>query len=319
MKCLEVYYEFPHSPWFLNHYFHHVCNLLVEKNTDIKFDIVNVGQCSPRDPNTINSAHIMTIRNPENKKYILISFWDKNSILFNRKVWDTENMVQLITSSGFNIKEFYFNKLHLRNVDMYYPDNIDEIYTPFTYNVYSTRIAEFIENCYEQRKNTSTFDDKIIFRGAMYNERAFLKDNLVLDNVLLSEQRIDDSLYLEEQIKNICSLSLNGAAEICNRDIELFGLGMPVLRNKLNVQFHNELKPDYHYISIGECGFRESFTQVNYGDLMSSIINRVNEIPSKRDYYLSVGDNARKWYTENCTMDAMLKMIEKALKLDKLF
>jgi len=318
MRALELYYEKPHSDWFLNTYFHLAAEMLIEKNKDIDFKVINVGERKERDPNTINSAHIMTVRNPENEKYILISFWDKNSILFNTCVWNPLNMVQLLTSSGLNRGELNFIKRFLGNKHMCIMDNIDEILTPFTYNVYSTNTANLIEELYSQRDVTK-LEDKFIFRGAMYNEREYLLNNLNNPSFIFTKERIGYREYLAEQINNLCALSINGAAEICNRDIELFGLGMPVLRTNLNVKFHNDLIPDVHYISLGNCEFRESYSFLNPESLKNNVVKKFEFLTNNRDYCLSVGENARKWYLENCTMNSMILLLEKLLKINKLF
>ena len=47
----------------------------------------------------------------------------------------------------------------------------------------------------------------------------------------------------------IC-LSLNGAGEICNRDMEILASGSILFRPELNQKFHEELIPDYHYVTF---------------------------------------------------------------------
>ena len=317
-RKLQFYFEQPHTEWFLCHFFKAVSDSLVEDNKDIEFEFFNSGSLSPnsRDPNTINSAHMMTIKNPENNKYIVTSFWDKNIILFNKHIWDIDNCVQVITSSGLNRQEFENNKTH-RDPHMVYPD-FDYIYTPFTYNVYSLRVARLIEEVFSNR-SYDNLKNETVFRGYLYMERKFLNDVFTNNEQIKVLDRIEDVDYLIEQTNNICALSLNGAGEICNRDIELFGIGMPVMRLDLNVEFQNKLIPDYHYISLGKCGFEHSRTLIDYNELKDRIVEKYNYILKNKEEATQIGQNARKWYLENCTLDSMVKLFKSIVKLERLF
>ena len=320
-RRLVVQYEFPHNEWFLTHYFHSVAKALVDKNPDIEFKFINSGDLSERNSYTCNSAHIMTISNPDNGKYILQSFWDKNICLFNKHHWNPPNMVQLLCSSGLNRAEYDHFFTHTPCKDAI-PIDYDNVFTPFTYFPYTTRATRIIEDLYPQR-NFENLNDKMVFRGALYNERLFLRNtihngaDIIVDNIQDSYK--DAPEYLKEHIGNLCALSINGAAEICNRDIELFGLGMPVLRPELNIIFHNPLIPDVHYIATGKCDFRCSTTHTDYNILKNAILEKFEFVKNNRDYCLQVGQNARKWYLENCTIDNMVLMFEKLVKLDRLF
>jgi len=318
MRSLELYYEKPHTNWFLSHYFNNVANKLINQHKDISFKVVNTGEYKNRDPNNISSPHILTIKNPDNEKYILISFWDKNAIIFNKTIWQPEKMVQALTSSGINPGELAFLKLY--NPHCIIPDNIYDVLTPFTYYPYCLNTAATIEDLYATRQTLNNLENKIIFRGFMYNEREFLFNSFKnSDKFIFTNERIGYLEYLSEQINNLCTLSINGAGEICNRDIEFFGMGMPVLRTILNTQLHNELKPDVHYISLGPCEFRSSYTHINYESYKKILISTFNKVIEQKDFCLQVGANARKWYNENCTMDSMLCLTEKLLQLDRLF
>lgn len=319
-RKLVVQYEFPHNEWFITHYFHNVANKLVEKNKDIEFSFVNSGELRERNSYSRSSAHMMTITNPENGKYILQSFWDKTICVFNKFVWDPPKMVQLLCSSGLN-KEEYDNFFKIDHNDTL-PIDFDNVYTPFTYFPYTTRAARIIETLASKR-DFNNLKEKIVFRGALYNERLFLRntihngEDIIVDNI--QDTYKDAPEFLSEQIENLCALSINGAAEICNRDIELFGLGMPVIRTELNVEFFNKLKPDYHYISAGKCLFRCGSTFMDNNLLKDAILEKFNFCKLHKEHCMSVGENARKWYLENCTIESMTNLFEKLVRIDLLF
>jgi hypothetical protein len=290
---------------------------LKETYKSIDFEHIDTGNLDERDRNLndITSSYIMTFKNPENKKYIVVSFWDYGINLFNKNFWDVDNCVQIITSLGFNRKEFESNKAR-KNQLLFYP-SLDKIYTPFTYCPYTLQIQGQIDTIYSNKIH-NTKKDEVAFRGFLYSERKYLSKNLINSKIKILS-RIDDMLYFEEQVQNICSLSLNGVAEICNRDIELFGLGVPVMRLDLNVEFHNKLIPDYHYISLGKCDFEYGSTHIDYDELKSRIVEKFDYILNNKDLVFNIGKNARKWYTENCNINSMVNILDGIIKLERLF
>jgi len=319
-RKLVVQYEFPHNEWFVTHFFHSARKCLVDQNSDIDFTFINSGELSDRNSYSKNSAHMMTITNPDNGKYILLSFWDKTICVFNKFLWDPSKMVQLLCSSGLNKEEY--DNFFSRNPPDATPINYEQVVTPFTYFPYTIRAARIIEDIILKR-NRNSLKDIMVFRGALYNERLFLKENLKEHNDIIidsiQESYKDAPEYLNEHLENLCALSINGAAEICNRDIELFGLGMPVIRTELNLEFYNRLIPDYHYISAGKCIFRCGTTFMDNNELKNNIIEKFNFYKNNKEQCLFIGENARRWYLENCTINSMTSLFQKLIKLNLLF
>ena len=56
------------------------------------------------------------------------------------------------------------------------------------------------------------------------------------------------------------------------------GLGNVLIRPKLRVKFHNELIPDYHYVSIDVTDFSD------YETLANATFDRFEKIKSDKDY-----------------------------------
>jgi hypothetical protein len=87
------------------------------------------------------------------------------------------------------------------------------------------------------------------------NSRKLMTDNLNQSDIIIIDKNQDDQNldyidYLKEMKKYKAALSLPGGTEICNRDIECFGIGVPVIRPSLQINFEDPLRPNYHYISF---------------------------------------------------------------------
>ena len=86
--------------------------------------------------------------------------------------------------------------------------------------------------------------------------------------------------------------------DLCLRDIEMFGLGVPVLRPKLIVETRDELIPNHHYISV-DVDVDKSFKYSNPEKLAGSIVKRFMEVKDDDDFLKEVSSNARDWYVRN--------------------
>lgn len=315
MKSLNLYFWFyTGGHWFVNQLFLLIADKLKEKYPNILFNIIKTNDFQNRDNFGIGSAHIFTIENPLNKKYIMLSFWDKNIELFYDKNSDL-NLVQLIASGGINEIEYNLFKELKKDRNL---RDFNFIHTPYTYTPYSTKISEYIEEIIQS--STEERFDNIIFRGLLYEERKSL--NILFnrhEKFLITDKKIDTLEYLKEQYNHKLCLSLNGIAEVSNRDIELFGLGKAVMRLDFNLKFKDPLIPNYHYISLGKFDFFHYQTKVS-ADILKKNIEECYEKNIKNETYLKyIGENARKWYLKNCTLQSAANLFFEVIELDRLF
>ena len=111
-------------------------------------------------------------------------------------------------------------------------------------------------------------------------------------------------------MNNKICLSLNGAGEICNRDIEVLSARSALLRPKLNLQFHNELIPDYHYIS-----FEMDKDPIVLNKI---ILDRYNEVKDDIEFLRYISENGYQWYLENGTIESNVRILKEIIKINKL-
>ena len=121
---------------------------------------------------------------------------------------------------------------------------------------------------------------------------------------------IDFDAYFRESCQHRVILSLPGMADICNRDVECFGSGACILRPRLLNEFHNELIPDYHYISVNT-----RYWKIDPVEVADNIEKRFREVMDDPAYIESVARNAAQWYDENVRIDAAMKLTSQLLGL----
>lgn len=285
---IEVIYEKPHNGWSVTEIFDRtfksLCNLYPEHN----FVHINSSQFYPVGPGEMYSPHLMVIRNKENLKYILVSYWDVSGDLFYRENgWiDIENRVQFISSSGLAFKQ-----------DLNYP---------LSYPVYSVEIELLIENIFQNDEIKRDLDT-LTFRGFLYLFREYLSRDPFFK---IKNERLPYYDYLSEIKRCKIGLSLNGAGEICNRDIEIMGLGTPLFRPKLEAVFYDKLVPDYHYISFDVAN--------GYEATKENLLLKYHSVKNDLEYLQFISRNGRKWYEENGTIEANKNILIKTINLIKL-
>jgi len=228
--------------------------------------------------------HHLIIENPNTKKYIVVSYWDMVYELLNdHNGWDNKNCLGIYSSVNSKI--------------------FDQI-TPSSYCCYNIAIEREIDLTDKQILNKP--NNELLFRGYLHGHRFFLK-NLSF----MTDKRIPFNEYVQEIYSHKIGLSLNGAAEICNRDMEILGVGSVLLRPKLEqTEFHNDLIPDTHYVS---------FDLVEDSKLQEEIIlEKYNQILKDKEYMLYIAKNGLDWYNKNGSRAANIEILTKIIKIKEL-
>jgi hypothetical protein len=101
--------------------------------------------------------------------------------------------------------------------------------------------------------------------------------------------------------KLVLSIGGGGGAvcgDFCLRDIEMFGLGIPVIRPRYIVETTDPLIPDIHYISV-DAEFDSNYRYANHEKLSQQIAKRYLEVIENSNMLAEVAANAKEWYTRN--------------------
>jgi hypothetical protein len=322
---INCYYEYQETIHGVMKTLQVIFEKLKLKYPEIEF--VPIHSHTLRDENYQSCAHqygpyFLKIENPITKKYILVSYWDK-IVNLKQTNWDLENCVEILSSIGHHENDIYYKKQSLVE------------YTPISY-VGATSVGEgIIEDLYSKTKilDNRLYPEKLTFRGHLYLFREHLFHDKRFDvtgtmksidengNVVsVVEDLLNIENYLSELNHNKLNLSLNGAGEICFRDIEILGLGSALFRLKLVTDFHNPLIPDYHYISVDFHDIEEMGN--DYEGYCKKVANRVfdkfEKIKKDYDFIDFVAKNGRKWYEENATIEMNSSIATKLIDISKI-
>jgi hypothetical protein len=279
---LQITYEYPHTSWTVFNTFKKFHDYITTKFKNVEYIMSN--NKYDNNPGGIYSPHVMSIRNLDTKKYHVISYWDKaHEIDYKNGGWDSENKVSLYTSSGV------FNKVE---------------HVPFSYLTYSLDFEFYSKNAIPV---TEKSNNNLLFRGFLYGDRLNLKNHNLIE---LTDVKLDYFNYFNELNNNKINLSLNGAAEICNRDIEILSSRSVLFRPILNQKFHNELIANHHYI-----GFEYNSDPKIQSEI---IIETYNRIKDDIDLLYFISENGYNWYNINGTVDGNFKILTEIFDFKKL-
>jgi len=172
------------------------------------------------------------------------------------------------------------------------------------------------DNVENYRKKTN-LDKRLYWRGSLYNSHIFqdymgarkaieLLPSLLHQNFYFGNNPIPFDNYIQEAINFKMVLSFGGGGgfvgakcgDICFRDIEMFGLGIPLIRPIYTIEFSPPLIPDYHYISV-DAEFDKDFKYLNHEKLSQNITEKYFEKIDDYNFLNFISENARKWYLEN--------------------
>jgi len=296
------YSQWNAGKWSALFIYERVYEKLVSKYKDIEFKSID-GPVYCKQNNipldtggTKYGYHHMTLENAENGKYFTISYYDHLESISEENGWDIENCVEIFTSSGAH--------------------NTDISYTPISYPICYFEIEQYIENIQTTYKRKNFFS-KAKFRGSVYEFREYLQSNhnfIIQDN----SSRFEPKEYIEELNCSSVNISPNGRGEITHRDIECFGVGSAVVRQKLTTQFHNTLIPGYHYEPVEYSDILDLQVELFYKELSNRFYDKYNELLNNTDKAEFLATNARKWYLENGTVEKNSTLIVDLLNFTKL-
>lgn len=203
-----------------------------------------------------------------------------------------------------------------------------------TGGVYPETVWQFGELNYEavqEHRNSVQLDSRLHWRGSLYNAgvpQEYLgvrKSIEVLPNYLTPQQLnmqgspVQFNQYIQEAVNFKLVLSIGGGGgavcgDFCLRDIEMFGLGIPLIRPKYIVETIYPLIPDVHYIAV-DAEFDSSYRYANHEKLSQQIAKKYLEVIENSSMLAEVATNAKEWYTRNLGEANITTNLIKALQL----
>jgi len=158
-----------------------------------------------------------------------------------------------------------------------------------------------LEEYFYKRKLILNFNKKLYFRGKI-DDRPILK--YFSPSILESGQTINQNDYFNEAINHEIGLSIGGVGELCYRDIEYMGMGIPFLRFEFASSLKEPLIPNVHYISVDRpndlpteqrtCGV--GLDRMGLEHHAKLIEQRYLEVIDDKEFLRFVSTNAREYY-----------------------
>ena len=307
---LNFYYEFPTPGSIAGNTCHLVAaerllNLYKQDYPHIEFNYINSWGITYENglptlrscPGCKFSHFFVIIENPDNKKFFVISYWDKlKDIALDGTFWDLENCMGIFPSAGTHTDDCSFMPIDLE-------------YTPSAPLTIHKSLEDKAQELY-RLKVPKTTPESLFFRGGDYGFRSYLSRN---DNrFIINHERIDTQAFANEMAKNTINIDINAVAEISGRTIDAMALGTALIRPRLSIKYHNPLIPDYHYAEV-KC---EDLS--NWPKLADAYVKRFEELKKDEEQVKFFSENGRKWYEENATIEAHVSILKKLIDLNKL-
>lgn len=186
-------------------------------------------------------------------------------------------------------------------------------FMPWTYFIDSPLLD--LDSFYYNRELIpfTSLRDILFFKGTV-DDRKILSH---FSSDTLSDVTIipDREKYFTELIKYKAGLSVAGRGEICYRDMEYFGCGVPMIRFEYLSKLTPRLLPDYHYISVPRT---EDLVQCKWGDVYHAQLleQKFLEVKDDKDFLTFISNNARKYYEDNISMKAKVENTYNLAQLD---
>lgn len=160
--------------------------------------------------------------------------------------------------------------------------------------IYFPYISDDLKKYYERRVKIREFKNELFFSTSAAWYRPIL--NHISPAILSNVNYIGDfNSYCNEAIQYKIGLSLGGKGDICYRDVEYLGLGIPFIRFKYNSDLNPPLIPNFHYICVDN--FDTSKRDKDGGIEQANLIKkRFLEVCNNKNFLDYVSQNGLNYY-----------------------
>ena len=330
---INLYYEFPNDDALINgsiqanwvHNFVKISNRLIEKYPHIEFEKKfrwsgNMSSKNPWSPdlgvpfdkNTHASISdtIFIIENDENKKYFVITMWDKG--YYELSSWSDleEKCVEVFAHAGMHIDDLTYKISDMR-------------YTPLNMPTIMHGEEIIINDLYYDnlKQDKRIIPEKLFFQtGRLYLFREYVYNNDKRFNLVVGYDR-DMKTWLNKISQNKINIDINCVAEPSGRISQILGLGTALMRPRLNHRFHNDLIPNHHYILVEH----ENYDNEIHGDIMTyyeslsnAYIQTFEKVKNDYEFIEFISRNGREYWENYCLPEKWVETTLGLINLEKL-
>lgn len=276
------------TPWLQHH-------LAIEKNTSVEIVLGNGGDVYRNESDTFIIPHgsLAIIENCESKKFHVSDFGDNCADVFP--------LTRFKNFGGMTLGQFNRHKIQKDIPDEKIRSMIFPGYYPETNWDFGSQVFDSIQTYRTQIQ----LDERLHFRGSIYQN---LRDCILIlgqyhnKEIYVGNGRLHFEEYLREVASFKMTLSLGMSpynSDICFRDIEMFGIGIPVIRPTLHVELADPLIPNVHYIACDVDLDPYTLWTTDSRIAAQKIYERYKSIVHDDDFLSMISKNAREWYLKN--------------------
>lgn len=236
-----------------------------------------------------NGPHHLIIENVATKKYKVATYWDRAYELLDDKCdWDNSNCLGVYSSVNAKSHKII----------------------PSSYSTYNVNIETAINS--SDKYFFHKTNKGLLFRGYLHGSRFFIGNLNQYKNIITIENtRVSYEEYVQELNNHLIGLSLNGSAEICNRDMEILGVGSVLLRPELKTtDFCNPLVSGLHYVPFE--------TVEDPKQQLEIILETHSRLLKDVDYMMHVAQNGLNWYNSNGSRNGNVLVLSNILNIEEL-
>jgi hypothetical protein len=304
MDKLIISYEQGYHNWYVSEFYKYFHKKLSEI-TNIQFEYVSLRDLSNKfgkeytnQTGSIFNWFNLVIYNQITDKFFVHSWYDY-----------APEILKYSINNNFNVVKFSCVSNLTDSIIEEYKDKI--IVQPSVYYVENWKDIEYILST----ENSSLKDNRAYFNGLNHGIRENVLNSLsnnsffnirTKGNPEHFRQKKD---YYDEVSKHKFGLSLNGAANICYRDLELFGLGVLNLRQPLNSKTYEPIVKDVHYVEfINDDLVNKILDKENIDSIINDKVGELLEFSTTKQYDDMI-DESKKWFIKNCLPENQFKTI----------
>lgn len=304
MEKLIISYDFGYSDWYVSEFYNFFYKKIIDDFPNIKFEFVPLHEFAlkfddvmVRHATSLFNWYNLIIYNPKSEKLFVHSWYDY-----------APEIIDYCINKNFNVVKFSCVSNLTDEILVKYKDKIN--IQPSVFYLENWSDVKNIQNITKKEKINKTF-----FNGLNHGHREKIMNFLVQKDFfnIKSKTKLGElqskKEYFNELSNHKFGLSLNGAANICYRDLELFGLGVLNLRQPLICNSFNPIIKDVHYIEFLDQRLFDSIIDGKYvDDIIDFKVNQILEF-SKTSQYNEMIFEGKKWFQENCLPENQYKIL----------
>jgi len=293
------------NPYF-KYIYHTIFNNIRDKHPTFNITHTQPSTLGQGIPGGMSNFQII---NSDNKKSILMSFWDRGMDVFGPG-WENYEITQYIGGLGM-----YLNPEEIKK-------KYGIVHYPFQYPLGVSSSYDYVDE-FRTKYNPEEKIRKAVFIGAVYGTRKELEEFFIkhpLIDWFDSSSGIGGRDYYNKLKDYRIAISLNGNGELCLRDLEAMGLNLPVIRSEMLTQFHNPLIPDYHYIKVSEPCSEACFIYRGYPmkNLAENFIYHIEKNIDDFDNLIRIANNGYNYFNEYSRPDYIIDLFFKLANFDSI-